>query len=259
MKYPIAIDWGDDSHATGIMIPDLNVATAGDSIEEAFDNALEAAALELENFVNANIAIPMPSDVQSLKTNPDFKDMSLSLLEIDISPYLGKTEKVTITMPSYIVTSIDKHVLTHNLKSRSSFLAEAAIEKLSNPYRMGRQMNSHEVKADIFVIQSAITPEDLPKLQQVIISMGGSGSYRSEQMWGNDCYCFTITQFFPSNKISVETESLNVNANNEIIAQISARFNLQNPSFKVSHDSFAITSALTDKMKFNVTSRPYTG
>lgn len=132
MKYPIVIDWGDDTHATGIMIPDLNVATAGDSIEEAFDNAIEAAALELENFVHTKAAIPEPSSLHKIKGNSEYEGMSFSLMEINISPYLGKTEKVTVTLPSYIVTSIDKHVAVHNLKSRSSFLTDAVIEKLSH-------------------------------------------------------------------------------------------------------------------------------
>ncbi|SER04328.1 HicB_like antitoxin of toxin-antitoxin system [Pseudomonas sp. NFPP19] len=52
------------------------------------------------------------------------------MLEIDITPYLGKTEKVNVTLPGYVIQQIDRFVREHNIKSRSSFLADAALEKL---------------------------------------------------------------------------------------------------------------------------------
>ncbi|KIH85835.1 DNA-binding protein, CopG family [Pseudomonas batumici] len=52
------------------------------------------------------------------------------MLEIDISPYLGKTEKVNVTLPGFVIQRIDRYVRDHRIKSRSSFLADAALEKL---------------------------------------------------------------------------------------------------------------------------------
>jgi metal-responsive CopG/Arc/MetJ family transcriptional regulator len=52
------------------------------------------------------------------------------MLELDISPYLGKTEKVNVTLPGYVIQRIDRYVREHKVKSRSSFLADAALEKL---------------------------------------------------------------------------------------------------------------------------------
>ena len=52
------------------------------------------------------------------------------MLDIDVAPYLGKTEKVNVTLPGYVIQQIDRFVREHNIKSRSSFLADAALEKL---------------------------------------------------------------------------------------------------------------------------------
>ena len=43
MRYPIAIETGDDSHAFGVVVPDLpGCFSAGDTLDEAIDNAKEA-------------------------------------------------------------------------------------------------------------------------------------------------------------------------------------------------------------------------
>jgi predicted RNase H-like HicB family nuclease len=49
MKYPIAIEPGDADHAYGVMVPDLpGCFSAGDTLDEAIDNAKEAIELWLE-------------------------------------------------------------------------------------------------------------------------------------------------------------------------------------------------------------------
>lgn len=53
------------------------------------------------------------------------------MVEIDVTPYLGKTEKINVTLPGNLVRQIDGYVQKHGLKSRSSFLAEAALDKVT--------------------------------------------------------------------------------------------------------------------------------
>jgi len=131
MQYPICIEWGDDKNATGIQIPDIpGAVTAGDSFEEAYSSAVEVAHIMLEEIASSGQAIPMPSSAAAHRDNPDFADMGWGMLEIDITPYLGKTEKVNVTLPGFVIQKIDQYVRDHNVKSRSSFLADAAMEKL---------------------------------------------------------------------------------------------------------------------------------
>ncbi|WP_252177473.1 type II toxin-antitoxin system HicB family antitoxin [Endozoicomonas sp. 4G] len=131
MKYPIAIEWGDDEHATGIAIPDIPGAiTAGDTYEEAYKGAVEVAHIMLEEMVGNGEEVPLPSPVKDLMVNPDYEGWGWGLIEVDLSPYLGKTEKINVTLPGVLVNKIDSYVKSHDVKSRSAFLADAAMEKL---------------------------------------------------------------------------------------------------------------------------------
>lgn len=131
MQYPICIEWGDDKTAFGIQIPDIPGAiTAGDTFEEAYTAAVEIANIMLEEIATAGGEIPRPTSWSAHAKNPDFKDMGWGMLEIDITPYLGKTEKVNVTLPGFVIQRIDRYVRDHNIKSRSTFLADAALEKL---------------------------------------------------------------------------------------------------------------------------------
>lgn len=133
MQYPIAIEWGDDQTATGIAIPDIPGAiTAGDTIEQAYEMAVEVAQIQLEELANAGKEIPMPRSIAEHRKNPEFKDWGWGFINIDITPYLGKTEKVNVTLPGHVIRQIDKYVSTHDIKSRSAFIANAALEKLTH-------------------------------------------------------------------------------------------------------------------------------
>ncbi len=133
MQYPIAIEWGDDQFATGISIPDIpNAVTAGDTFEEAYKSAVEAAHIMLEEMANNGEKIPMPSTVAELQKKTEYSGWGWGMIEIDITPYLGKSEKINVTLPGTIIRQIDDFVSHHSVKSRSAFLADAALQKLGS-------------------------------------------------------------------------------------------------------------------------------
>lgn len=52
MLYPIAIEPGDETHAFGVIVPDIpGCHSAGDTLEEAYANAKEAIKGHLELLV----------------------------------------------------------------------------------------------------------------------------------------------------------------------------------------------------------------
>lgn len=131
MQYPVAIEWGDEDTATGIVLPDIpGTDTAGDSTEEAYAMAVEAAHIQLEELATNGKDIPLPSRIEDLKGRLEYAGRGWGLVEIDVTPYLGKTEKVNVTLPGIVIRKIDAYVSLHGIKSRSAFLANAAIEKL---------------------------------------------------------------------------------------------------------------------------------
>ena len=90
----------------------------------------DIAHILLQEIAADGATIPMPTSAAEHRGNPEFANMGWGMLELDISPYLGKTEKVNVTLPGYVIQRIDRYVREHNVKSRSSFLADAAMEKL---------------------------------------------------------------------------------------------------------------------------------
>jgi len=132
MRYPMFIQYGDEKTAHGVFIPDIPGAfTAGDTLEEAWQMAVEVCHIQLEELAASGAPIPYPSPVAKHANNPDYAGMGIAMLDIDIAPYLGKTEKINATLPAYIIRRIDEYVTRRGIKSRSAFLAEAALDKLA--------------------------------------------------------------------------------------------------------------------------------
>lgn len=134
MLYPIAIEPGDETHAFGVIVPDIpGCFSAGDTLEEAYANAKEAIKFHLEGLAEDGEEIPMPTSIDNHRKNPDFTeyDMFFGFVDVDITHLLGKAEKINITMPAYLIKRIDEFVATHKeYKSRSGFLAQIAADKI---------------------------------------------------------------------------------------------------------------------------------
>ncbi|EMY45979.1 type II toxin-antitoxin system HicB family antitoxin [Glaesserella parasuis] len=134
MLYPIAIEPGDETHAFGVVVPDIpGCFSAGDTLEEAYSNAKEAILGHLELLVELGEEIPMPTSIDNHRKNPDFAeyDFFFGFVDVDISHLLGKAERINITLPSYLIKRIDDFVAVHKeYKNRSNFLAKIAADKI---------------------------------------------------------------------------------------------------------------------------------
>lgn len=133
MLYPIAITKGDNNTAHGIFIPDvLGCFSAADDYQGAFANAIEAIELHLEGLVEDYEDIPLPSDIDSHIDNPEYEGMTWALVEVDVNRYLGKSEKINVTLPSPLVHMIDEKISSNKgrHKSRSAYLAKLAEKEL---------------------------------------------------------------------------------------------------------------------------------
>ena len=57
MRYPIAIETGDEKHAYGVVVPDLpGCFSAGDTLDEALTNARETILLRLEGLLDDGLS-----------------------------------------------------------------------------------------------------------------------------------------------------------------------------------------------------------
>ena len=131
MKYPVVIHH-DPSSAYGVTVPDIKGCfSAGETIDEALDNTQEAINGHLEILAEDGVVAPPASAIETLQANPDYEGGVWAYVEIDITPFMGKGEKVNVTLPSFLLRKIDAAVAAGKGKSRSAFLAESAMRALS--------------------------------------------------------------------------------------------------------------------------------
>lgn len=123
MHYPIAIEPGDETHAFGVVFPDLpGCFSAGDTLEEAMANAKEAASLWLETVLDAGKSIPNASSLEKVIADPEFAGWVFAVVDIDLSSLSDKTERINITLPSRALRRLD--FLAHESgETRSGYLA----------------------------------------------------------------------------------------------------------------------------------------
>ncbi len=127
MKYPIAIDPGDDKHAFGVVVPDLpGCFSAGDTLDEAIDNAREAIELWLETVIDGGGAIPEPRHIADHQANPEFGGWVWAVVAIDLATLSDKTERINITLPARVLRRIDAAAQAAG-ESRSGFIARRAL------------------------------------------------------------------------------------------------------------------------------------
>jgi len=134
MLFALAIEKGDDKHAYGVTVPDIpGCFSAGDTFEEAVKNAREAIEGHLEVLCEDGVDIPQASDISVHIGNPEFDGYVWALVDVDITPYLGKSQKVNVTLPDLLIKQIDDVVArVPAYKSRSGFLATAALHELQH-------------------------------------------------------------------------------------------------------------------------------
>ncbi|MBV6475667.1 MAG: type II toxin-antitoxin system HicB family antitoxin [Rhodocyclaceae bacterium] len=127
MKYPIAIEPGDDKHAYGVVVPDLpGCFSAGDTLDEAMDNAREAIELWLETVIDDGGAVPEPRPLGEHQKKKEFKGWVWAVVAVDLAQLSDKAERVNITLPARVLRRIDAAAKEAG-ESRSGFIAHLAL------------------------------------------------------------------------------------------------------------------------------------
>ena len=125
MRFPVVLH-SDDGIRFGVTVPDLpGCFSAGDTFDEALDSVMEAIDLHLEGLMEDGGNIPAPRPIAAHLANPDFADGVWAAVDVNVSRFEGKSEKINITLPRRLLAKIDDYASSHG-KTRSGFLAEAA-------------------------------------------------------------------------------------------------------------------------------------
>jgi predicted RNase H-like HicB family nuclease len=127
MRYPIAIELGDEYRAHGVAVPDLpGCFSAGDTLDEAIDNAKEAIELWLETVIDDGASIPESGTIAQHQANPEYAGWLWAVVQVDLAELSDKVERVNITLPARVLRRIDKAAKAAG-ESRSGYIARRAL------------------------------------------------------------------------------------------------------------------------------------
>lgn len=131
MQYPIVIH-KDQNSDYGVIVPDLpGCYSAGSTIDEARENAVEAIECHIEGLLIDGEKIPSPKNFEYYAVKKEYKNGVWVLVTIDLTKLSGKSRRLNITLPERVLKYIDKYTETHG-GNRSAFLADAAMRLINN-------------------------------------------------------------------------------------------------------------------------------
>jgi predicted RNase H-like HicB family nuclease len=137
MRYPVVIHKDPDSDY-GVTVPDLpGCFSAGETLDEAMQEVLEAIEAHIEGMLMDGEPVPAPQSVEHHQNDSDYAGGVWALVSIDLAKLSGKTKRVNVTLPERVLSLVDKYA-SENGETRSGLIAQAALEYIA----------SHESAAD---------------------------------------------------------------------------------------------------------------
>lgn len=128
MRYPIAIEIGNETSAYGVVVPDLpGCFSAGDTIDEAVTAAEEAANAWIDATLDAGGTIPAPSSIETLRARLDYAGWAFGVINVDPSALDSSIERVNITLPRRVLLRLDAQARAAG-ESRSGYIAHLTLE-----------------------------------------------------------------------------------------------------------------------------------
>ena len=128
MRHYIALIHKDADGDYGVSFPDLpGCISAGASLDEARAMAVEALALHVAGMTEDDEAVPEPSSLEAVMSDPENRD-GVAIL-VPLADAMAKAIRVNITLPEPDLHQIDAYAEAHGL-TRSGFLLTAARKVL---------------------------------------------------------------------------------------------------------------------------------
>lgn len=132
MKYPIALKKILGSEQYKVTVPDLpGCECTASSIDNALQEIEKSMASHFSILAEYGEHIPHALTIEKHQVN--FTNVIWCLIDIDITPYLGKSHKINVTLPELLIKQIDDLVSKSEAhKTRSGFIASACLKELKH-------------------------------------------------------------------------------------------------------------------------------
>ena len=127
MRYPVVIH-KDKTSDYGVTVPDLpGCFSAGDSLEAALTQAVEAIECHLEGLLLDGDEIPPAQSIETHLENRDYTGGTWALVSVDLSRLASKAKRINITLPERVLALVDEHAKREG-ETRSGLLARAVLD-----------------------------------------------------------------------------------------------------------------------------------
>jgi predicted RNase H-like HicB family nuclease len=139
MKYAVVFLFKEKESSYQVSVPDLpGCAVTEKTLDLGLSEMTKAIQLHLSILAEYGEKIPnaMPLENHRQKYMLDYphthSQAFWAIINIDITPYLGKSHKINVTLPELLITQIDNKVSkSSDYKTRSGFIASACFAELA--------------------------------------------------------------------------------------------------------------------------------
>ena len=130
MRYPVVLH-KDPNSDYGVTVPDLpGCFSAGETIEEAVTEVVEAIECHIEGLLIDSEPVPSPTSIETHRDDPDYADGVWARATVYISKLSGKTTQVDVTVPEHLLALVDQYAEQQG-ETRSGVVAQATLEYIA--------------------------------------------------------------------------------------------------------------------------------
>ena len=127
MRYPVVIH-KDKSSDYGVTMPDLpGCFSAGETMEDALTQAVEAIECHLEGVLFEGGTIPEAQGIKVHRKNKAYSGGTWALVSVDLSKLASKAKRINITLPERVLALVDEQAKREG-ETRSGLLARAVLD-----------------------------------------------------------------------------------------------------------------------------------
>lgn len=132
MRFPIVLLFNPESNDYKVTVPDMpGCSCRAKTMDNALNEIIAVIESHLSLLAEYSEDIPSASSFENHVSKMEFRGGVWAVVDIDITPFLGKSHKINVTLPELLIKKVDECVSSNpNYATRSGFLATAAINEL---------------------------------------------------------------------------------------------------------------------------------
>lgn len=139
MKYAVVFVSDEKVAGYQVSVPDLpGCAVKAKTVDSGLEEMTKSIQSHLSILAEYGERVPNALSLESHRKNymvenpHTFSQAFWAIINIDITPYLGKSHKINVTLPELLIAQIDDKVSkSSDYKTRSGFIASACFAELA--------------------------------------------------------------------------------------------------------------------------------